>query len=236
MRVARKLQPLPRTAPARGAPRADSRLLLTLCSLLMLPGTASAVSISLDTLQGQTTSVGSLSFDWTKVESTGDVDLSMILLSMESDTEGEGFDLTPAISSAMRADHPEKFDIKLEFRVTSTIPILQVGNHLQGAVQGQYSVSVFETLAEDLANPTAFIAYFGSQPDAVELLASPQSELNIVKNIVVDFNAAGVQTGDYGRIDLLRQRFTVVPEPGTGLLVLLGLGGIGIVGRRADRC
>ena len=207
--------------------------LLTAVSLWLLASSATATAITLDSLQGMTTGIGPLSIEWTKVEGTGAVDLSQVELVMSSDANGLGFDLVP-ISDGLRADFDSVFDIKLEFTVSSTVPLVSVGNYLTAVTTGGYWAQAFETVLQDaLVTATAFHSLAFSQPVGVDPLAAPLTQLDIVKTIIVNYDPGTTAAGDFGRIDLLGQRFEAVPEPGTGLLVSLGILGMSLGSRRS---
>jgi hypothetical protein len=196
---------------------------------------------------GTITSIGGLSIVWTKVEGSGDVDLSQVGIEMASDADGQGFDLTPLPpgGGGLTAAYPSIFDIKLEFTVSSALTLTSVGNfltdvtgQLTATTTGGYMVQAFETVAEDASvTATVFHSLAVSNSAQVDPLAVPLSELTIIKNIIVNYNPNNTSGGDFGRIDLLRQRFQSVPEPSSGILVLCGLLGASLGrfrGRRTE--
>ncbi len=83
----------------------------------------------LDALVGSSQTIGDLSFDFTKVEQTGGIDLHDVDLSLVSDAAGIGFDVTPAVAGALSTSNLGLIDLKLEFTVTSTLGIDAAGNH-----------------------------------------------------------------------------------------------------------
>ncbi|MBW2272693.1 MAG: hypothetical protein JRG96_05450 [Deltaproteobacteria bacterium] len=188
-----------------------------------------------------TTSIGTISIDWTKVEGSGDVDLSQVVIEMSSDVDGLGFDMSPLDppGDGLTAHYPSLFDIKLEFTVSSSEQIGSVGNFLTDATgqltadtTGGYFVHVFETLAQEASvTATVFHSPSFSDPATIESLAAPRNELDIVKNIIVNYTPGDTSGGDFARIDLLRQRFQAVPEPASGFLVLCGLLGVSLGSR-----
>jgi hypothetical protein len=58
-----------------------------------------------------------------------------------------------------------------------------------------------------------------------------QTSIRVMKDILVDSSLLGGGQGGSARISFVSQTFTFVPEPGTLLLVLGGLGGLAINGR-----
>jgi hypothetical protein len=183
----------------------------------------------LDALVGSFQSIGGLTFDFTKVEQTGGVNLHDVDLTLVSDGLGVGFDITPVVAGALAPSNGGLIDLKLEFTVTSTLGIDGAGNHLAATAVGEgSSASVSELIDEAPAvDLGVFVAWFGSLPDVDLPLGGTFTTLTITKNLVVN---AGLD-GD-ASIERLSQRYSVVPEPATAGLMMLGLTGLVWSGRR----
>jgi hypothetical protein len=194
--------------------------------LAVAPG---AQATLLSVLEGTSDTIGDLTFTFTSVEQVGGIDLSQVDLTLVSDANGIGFDVTPIVAGALTATDGELKDLKLEFTVTSTLGIDRAGNHLAGAATGDNSsASVSELIdqapAVDLG---VFVASFGSLTDVEESLGGTFLELTITKNLVIAADDPGSAS-----IDSLAQRFRVVPEPASAALMMLGVAGLAYAGKR----
>jgi hypothetical protein len=182
----------------------------------------------LDALVGSFQSIGGLTFDFTKVEQTGGVNLHDVDLTLVSDGLGVGFDITPVVAGALAASNGGLIDLKLEFTVTAPAGIDGAGNHLVATAVGTgSSASVSELIDEAPAvDLGVFVAWFGSLPDVDLALGGSFNSLTITKNLVVSAGADGSAA-----IERLSQRYSVVPEPATAALMLLGLAGLTWAGK-----
>jgi hypothetical protein len=196
---------------------------------LLVPSMARA--IPLDSLEGTTSTIGPLTIEWTRVEQTGGLDLGALDLMLASDGHGAGFDIVSP-TDALSVGSGGLADLKLEFRVTSTQPIVFVRNELNASVAGDLSgASVFETISEAPSlTVLAFVMESMAQNPTQEALGSALLQLTIVKNVILTAGDSAGGSGDFVRIDGLQQRFGVVPEPGTALLLMMGLAGMGAMG------
>lgn len=183
----------------------------------------------LDVLEGSTLSLGGLTFHFTKVEETGGIVLQNVDLTLAADALGVGFDVTPLVAGALSASNGALKDLKLEFTVTATAGVDQAGNHLTATATGFGSSSSVSELIDEApaVDLGVFVAWFGSFPDAVESLGGTLYSLTVTKNLVVSAGAEGST-----EIDRLQQRFRVVPEPTTALLLMLGVSGLAYQGRQ----
>lgn len=204
-----------------------ARRIAVAAALWLVPLGAQATLLS--SLEGTTQSLGGLTFHFTKVEQTGGLTLSNIDLSLVSDASGVGFDVTPVVAGALGATNGAIRDLKLEFTVTARAGVDQAGNHLEATATGVgSSASVSELIDEAPAvDLGVFVAWFGSYPDAVESLGGTLYGLTVTKNLVVSAGAEGST-----EIERLQQRFRVVPEPTTALLLMLGVSGLAYQGRQ----
>ena len=207
--------------------RLAAKLLAGTAASLLLGWSQGAQATLLSSLEGTTQSIAGLTFEFTKVEETGGIVLSDVDLTLVADSLGAGFDLTPLAAGALSSSNALK-DLKLEFTVSSDAGVDAVGNHLTATASGVgSSVSVSELIDEAPAvDAGVFVAWFGGQPDNVQPLGGTLHTLTITKNIVI----AGGTDGE-AATEKLAQRFRVVPEPATGLMLLLGLSGIAYNGR-----
>jgi hypothetical protein len=190
--------------------------------LLFSAGTASATALSV--IQAEITANGSyveangdLTFTFTGVtETTGNLDLGQIDL-MLVDT---GFDLTPLSAGAFSVSGTLA-DLNLEFTVESTLGISGASNEIEATVVGGSGVaSVSELIVEF---PGADLGVSDLEPFASADFGEVAGQLTIdSKNIVLS-----ADTGATVDVTILRQRFAVVPEPGTAGLLLLGLAALG---------
>lgn len=196
-----------------------------LALLLLLPLGAGATP--LDSLVGTSLSIGGLTIEFTKVQQVGGIDLSQIELVGASDGLGAGFDLI-SDSGALSVANGAAADLKLEFTVASGIGIDGVGNHLTASVAGLFSsASVSELILEAPAiDVGVFATTFGSLLSNEQSFTEPLHQLTITKNLVVSADPQGTAA-----ITLLQQRFSVVPEPTTAALLLLGITALAATGR-----
>jgi hypothetical protein len=198
-----------------------ARMLRAAAAAVVLAAPIGAQATLLDALEGTSQSIGDLTFDFTKVEETGGVNLHNVDLTLVSDGLGVGFDVTPVVAGALATSNGGLLDLKLEFTVTSTGGISAAGNHLAATAVGEgSSASVSELIDEapsvDLG---VFVAWFGSAPDLDLPLGGTFSTLTITKNLVISAGPDGSAS-----IERLSQRY--VPEPATAGLMALGLAGL----------
>ena len=181
-------------------------------ALLILPLAASATP--LDAIEGTSASIGGLTITFTKVEQVGGLDLGQIELVLVADGLGVGFDLLA--SGALSVANGALADLKLEFTVASTAGLDGVGNHLTATATGLVSsASVSELILEAPGiDVGVVVTALGSLASNEQAFGETLHHLTITE------------------ITRLQQRFSVVPEPTTGLLVLLGLAGLAGGGRR----
>ncbi|RIL05281.1 MAG: hypothetical protein DCC71_10930 [Proteobacteria bacterium] len=198
----------------------------------LLLGPLGAQATPLNVLEGTSQSLGGLTFHFTKIEEAGGLDLASLDLMLVSDALGVGFDVTPLVAGALGATEGALRDLKLEFTVTSAAGVDRAGNHLQATATGAgSSASVSELIDEAPAvDLGVFVAWFGGAPDNVQDLGVTLHTLTVTKNLVL---AAGAE----GEADITRlsQRFGVVPEPATAGLLLAGVAGLALGGRRRIR-
>lgn len=198
-------------------------------ALLLAPFGAQATLLS--ALEGTTQSLGGLTFHFTKVEETGGLNLSNIDLTLISDSLGVGFDVTPVVAGALGAANGAIRDLKLEFTVTAPAGIDEAGNHLEATATGSNSTASVSELIDEVPSVDlgVFVASFASLTDNFQPLGDTYSTLTITKNLVVAADPRGT-----ANIEKLSQRFGVVPEPTTALLVVGGLSGLAVAGRRRN--
>ncbi len=193
--------------------------------LLLLPLGAGATP--LDSIVGTSLSIGDLTIEFTKVEQVGGIDLGQIEILGVADGLGVGFDLI-ADTAALSVADGAAADLKLEFTVVSVLGVDGVGNHLTASVAGPFSsASVSELIVEAPAvDVGVFATSFGSLLSNQQAFAETLQQLTITKNLVVSADSQGTAS-----ITRLQQRFSVVPEPTTAVLLLLGIGALGATGR-----
>jgi hypothetical protein len=208
--------------------RLAARLLAGTAASLLLGWSHGAQATLLSVLEGTTQSIAGLTFEFTDVDEVGGIDLSQVDLTLVADALGVGFDLTPVSAGALDASNGALKDLKLEFTVTSTAGVDAAGNHLTATAVGTgSSVSVSELIDEAPAvDLGVFVAWFGSSPSNEQSLGETLYTLTITKNLVIAGGADGTAS-----TERLAQRFRVVPEPTTGLMLLFGLSGIAYYGR-----
>lgn len=181
-----------------------------------LPTSAGATPLS--ALAGTSDSIGGITISFTKVEQAGGLDLSQIDLVLVADGLGAGFDVVA--SGALATSGAALADLKLEFVVTSAAGITAAGNHLTASAVGLVSsASVSELILEapgvDLG---VMVSPIGSLPSSQQAFGATLHQLTVTKNLVLSSVAGGS-----AEITRLQQRFAVVPEPGTAVLLALGL-------------
>ncbi len=201
-------------------------------ALWMAP--ASSWATPLNALQGTTDSIGPLTFEFVFVSGNGGLDLSQVDLALVDAGGGVyGFDVTaPAGVFRVETGEPAK-DLNLMFNLTSTVAFGEVSNALVNpAVAGiGAAVTAFEEIAEVAVDVGVFSLgsgdnlLFKSQDISGEGLTS----LTISKNVMVSI--AGVGSAE---LVSLQQRYTVIPEPASASLLVLGLTGLALA-RRSNR-
>jgi hypothetical protein len=169
-------------------------------------------------------SIGDLTFTFTDVEESGGLDLGQIELLFASDALGTGFDIVPE-SGALRVADGALADLTLEFSVISSLGITAVGNVLSTEIDPMASASVSELVVEV---PGVDPGVSNFLPEKFSDLGAAYHSLTVNSRNLVLLSMAGGSA----EVLLLQQRFTVVPEPATGALALLGLSGLAAAGRR----
>jgi hypothetical protein len=206
--------------------RATSGVSLAVAALL-LGGSTPASAIPLDALEGTTHSIAGLTIQFTDVRQTGGIDLADVDLSFVVDALGVGFDITPLVAGALDAANKQLEILKLEFTVTSAAGIDRVVGHLDAQTKGILSaVIAWERIEESGFVMPLFVTWLGSNTHDVEDLRDPLHTLTIKKHLVIGAGWHGSAS-----VSSLSQRFRVVPEPATALMLLFGLSGIAYFGR-----
>jgi hypothetical protein len=209
--------------------RLAAKLLAGTAASLLLGWSQGALATPLSTLAGTTQSIAGLTFEFTDVDEVGGIDLSQVDLTLVADALGVGFDLMPLSPGALDASNGAMKDLKLEFTVTAEAGVTAVANHLTAtAVGAGSSVSVSELIDEaPTVDVGVFVAWFGGLPSNEQSLGETLHTLTITKNLVL----IGGEYDATASTERLAQRFRVVPEPTTGLMLLFGLSGIAYYGR-----
>lgn len=213
-------------------------IVAALALFLTIPSLAGAIALSDPALLTTPITQGPLTFNFTNIESAGGLDLDLIDISFVGSGLIFGFDISAASGNGggMHTVNGVTADVKLEFTISSTIPIILVSNNLAGfaislpPLVPLSSVSVSELIAEDGAiNVGVTYTNFGSQTYNDHAVGN-LTNLTITKNLVI---AADSGLSGFAEITLLEQRYSVVPEPGTANLLLLGLVGLAARSRRS---
>ncbi|MFQ5514844.1 MAG: PEP-CTERM sorting domain-containing protein [Myxococcota bacterium] len=204
-----------------------------LMTCLLVVGASPARALSLadltpDASFGFNSGNGALSFDSFAATPAGSIssDLSLYQIIVLDD----GFSLTGPFSAA----DGELGDMLLSFRVTATGPLTSVQLSFNGQAAGLGAqAGVTETfLGLNIGLQVRATGGGGLQLQDSAALSGP-SQLEVVfKDILVDSTILGGGPGGSAQISLITQRFTV-PEPASGLLLMLGVGTLAAWRRRA---
>jgi len=206
---------------------------------LAWPSNANAFSISLADLVGGesfTSADGKLMFDNFEATVSGALsellsDYNVIVDDAPGGNTPGGFRLVGPIGVAGGSAG----DLVLQYDVWSLgSNIVSASMFFNGAVDGAGALA---TITEDFRSlpggellTDRMLVYASAQPD-VEMLTdevvfeSPQRHLRVLKDIMV------TAVGDLAAISVIEQQFTVVPEPSSLGLVILGLSGLAVAGR-----
>jgi len=208
-----------------------------LLSLLCLGGAASALTLD-DLANGGQSFVsgnGALTFGSFDVTASSGLDPDLTKYTIE--VIDDGFELRGPINAA----DGEQDDLFMAYSVTGSNAISGASLFFNGqtlpAVAG-----IAASVAEDLFDGgnlvgSMFVARTGGgldQPSASLTLATAAGSLRVEKDILVDsrLDANSVDsTAAIASISLVRQQFTLIPEPTTTLLVVAGLAGLAVAGR-----
>lgn len=109
----------------------------------------------LDALAGSSRSIGDLGFAFTQLGQTGRIVLHDVDSSLVTDRLGVGFDIRQAIAGALAVASGALRDLELEFRVTSTLGVDGVANHLAVAVS---QILANTAIPLDVQSRTALLA------------------------------------------------------------------------------
>jgi hypothetical protein len=158
-------------------------------------------------------------------------DLPNILIA--STTAGFGFELVGPLA----ANNGEIGDLLVRFDVDAEISIIAAHLSFNGSAFGVGAGTTVTETFEGIGDRQAFVFAIGTDGDAVVDLIddvffdSGLLHLRVTKDILLDSTtiSGGPGTADISEIT---QTFTLIPEPQTGLLVLLGLGGALLLRRR----
>lgn len=222
--------------------------------LFLIAGPATAIPVSLSTIETTITGSGSytdtisafgstFTFTFTKVEdSSGDLAFSEIGLMLMADGDGVGFDLTKLSGDGLSAAVGESPDLKLEYMVEVTAGSYAFtggSNRLLGSAPSVGVIIVSETILEELMPPAANepgdlgVTNAQTPVNPGEWLTESgfggdaYTKLTISsKNITL----TPISTMENVEVDRLSQRF--VPEPATAGMVMLGLLGLGAASPR----
>jgi hypothetical protein len=167
---------------------------------------------------------GTLFFSNFEVIQTGslaDLDLSSVLV-VPTD---KGFTLDPA--GSLLASGGELGDLLVRFDVDAELEIIAATLGFSAEVSGVGAgASVTETFA-GIDNLQAFVFAIGEGPFHLEdrVIFDPALvHLRVTKDILLDSTTISGPPGS-AEIFSITQEFEVIPEPGTGILALIGLAG-----------
>jgi hypothetical protein len=155
--------------------------------------------------------------------SLGNLDLSSILV--VPTVNGFGFDLVGPLS----ANGGEIGDLVVRFDVDAVDVLDWARLSMTGAATGLGAgASVTETF-QGVGDRQLFIYAIGEGPSSldtgqVSLLDLQLLHLRVTKDIILDSTVLSGPPGS-AQISVVTQEFKIIPEPTTGMLVLLGVGG-----------
>jgi MYXO-CTERM domain-containing protein len=147
---------------------------------------------------------------------------------------GLGFDLVGGLS----ANNGELGDLLIRFTVAVEVPdasLIRALLSFNGSASGRGAgASVTETF-EGISDLQLFVYAIGEGPiflnDDVDFEPGRYDVLRVTKDIIVDSTVLEGEPPGNAQISLITQEF-IIPEPGTGLLALLGVAGAVLLRRR----
>lgn len=208
---------------------------------LLIPLAAGAVSFTLQQVidNGGFTTGNGVTFSSFSVSITGalsgSIDADDLVLSFEEGSSSAGFTLTGPISAA----DGEVGDVFLSFAVSTQAGIDgALLSALNVAGGGGGALASVDELIKSIAGAslgllsTSDTGGPGAPITDAAIAFAPQTSIRVMKDILVDSSILGGGQGGSARISFVQQTFTLAPEPTTLALVLGGLTGLGVFGRK----
>lgn len=206
---------------------------------LALPVSAGAISLQQVIDDGGFTTANGVTFAGFSVSISGalagSLSASDLELVFDTSAGSAGFSLSGPISAA----DGELGDVFLSFTVSSSQLIVgALLSAINVADGGPGALASVDELIRTGAG--AFLGLLSTSdtggPGAGifddDLSFAGQTSIRVMKDILVDSSILGGGTGGSARISFISQTFLLVPEPGTLVLVLGGLAGLAVGGRR----
>jgi hypothetical protein len=202
---------------------------LSTALVLVLGGSAKGTTLA-DLSGGQSLTVGGLTFSDFAVTVTGSLDPNLADYTVLSLSDGF------RVVGGFAAVDAEQGDMLLSYDVSAgdSNPVNDIRLAFNGAAAGPHSAAnVTETLSSN-GKSIASANVFNVSGGITKLVAinsfSPQTSFSVDKDIMVKAGDGGLAT-----ISFIDQDFSVVPEPGSLVLLGSGLAGLLAFGRRRVR-
>ena len=203
--------------------------------LVSVAGPARAMPLTDLLLPGAVLDSGNLRFSNFAYAQSGDMAAASNIMVMGIVLGGDdGISITGSLKDSASSPDPSAASISYKVSILGGPPSLQITGV---KIEADFSVTEpgYANLNASVLNTgidlvQLFAHNFGAgttETNIGQKSLAPSSELNVVMDNIDAF----AQTGT-AEISEIRQAFTVVPQPSSGILLALGLGGLAIAGRR----